>query len=136
MDNAAEFKSEALRRGCEQHGIRLRYRPPGQPHFGGIVERIIGTMMQMVHECRARRSPTPPSAAAYDSDRKAALTLRRAAALAGPGGGLLSRSVHETLGSTPAARLGREGRRGRAAGDGDQRDGVPGRLPAGDPPDA
>ena len=43
LDNAAEFKSEALRRGCEQHGIRLDYRPPGQPHYGGIVERIIGT---------------------------------------------------------------------------------------------
>ena len=38
VDNASEFKSEALRRGCEQHGIRLRYRPPGQPHFGGIIE--------------------------------------------------------------------------------------------------
>jgi hypothetical protein len=37
VDNAAEFKSEALRRGCEQHGIRLRYRPPGQPHYGGIM---------------------------------------------------------------------------------------------------
>jgi len=49
-DNAAEFKSEALRRGCAQHGIALRYRPPGQPHFGGVVERVIGTMMQMVHE--------------------------------------------------------------------------------------
>lgn len=33
-DNAAEFRSEALRRGCEQHGITQRYRPPGQPHFG------------------------------------------------------------------------------------------------------
>jgi putative transposase len=29
LDNAAEFKSEALRRGCEQHGIRLDYRPLG-----------------------------------------------------------------------------------------------------------
>ncbi|BCN76280.1 hypothetical protein RE0327_48790 (plasmid) [Prescottella equi] len=27
LDNAAEFKSEALRRGCEQHGIELDYRP-------------------------------------------------------------------------------------------------------------
>jgi putative transposase len=62
VDNAAEFKGEALRRGCDQHGIALRYRPPGQPHFGGIVERLIGTMMQMVHELPAPRSPTPPSA--------------------------------------------------------------------------
>ena len=50
LDNAAEFKSEALRRGCEQHGIELDYRPPGQPHYGGIVERIIGTAMQMIHD--------------------------------------------------------------------------------------
>ena len=50
LDNAAEFKSEALRRGCEQHGIRLDYRPLGQPHYGGIVERIIGTAMQMIHD--------------------------------------------------------------------------------------
>ena len=50
LDNAAEVKSEALRRGCEQHGIRLDYRPLGQPHYGGIVERIIGTAMQMIHD--------------------------------------------------------------------------------------
>src|SRR3546814_10531919 len=44
VDNAAEFKSEALRRGCEQHGIDLGYRPPGRPHYGGIrtEERRVG----------------------------------------------------------------------------------------------
>src|SRR3546814_19470964 len=53
LDNAAEFKSEALRRGCEQHGIRLDYRPLGQPHYGGIVERIkIGRA-----SCRERVCP-------------------------------------------------------------------------------
>jgi putative transposase len=41
LDNAAEFKSEALRRGCEQHGVQVRWRPPGQPHYGGIVERRV-----------------------------------------------------------------------------------------------
>jgi transposase InsO family protein len=50
VDNAAEFKSEALRRGCDQHGIKIEWRPPGEPHFGGIVERVIGTLMEMVHE--------------------------------------------------------------------------------------
>lgn len=29
LDNAAEFRSRALRRGCEQRGIQLSYRPPG-----------------------------------------------------------------------------------------------------------
>ncbi|MGR5679646.1 Mu transposase C-terminal domain-containing protein, partial [Escherichia coli] len=50
LDNAAEFNSEALRRGCEQHGILLDYRPLGQQHYGGIVERIIGTAIQMIHD--------------------------------------------------------------------------------------
>lgn len=46
VDNAAEFHSEALKRGCEAHGIEIIYRPRGKPHYGGIVERVIGTFMQ------------------------------------------------------------------------------------------
>lgn len=45
VDNAQEFHSEALQRGCDLHGIKIEFRPKGQPHFGGIVERVIGTMM-------------------------------------------------------------------------------------------
>jgi putative transposase len=30
LDNAAEFQSEALRRGCDQHGIKLRPCPGGR----------------------------------------------------------------------------------------------------------
>jgi len=76
LDNAAEFKSEALRRGCEQHGIKLDHRPPGEPHYGGIVERVIGTMMQMVHELPGATFSNPAQRGAYDSDKQAALTLR------------------------------------------------------------
>jgi putative transposase len=32
-DNAPEFKSEALIRGCDQHHIEITFRPLGQPHF-------------------------------------------------------------------------------------------------------
>jgi hypothetical protein len=76
VDNAAEFKSEALRRGCDQHGIRIAWRPPGQPHFGGIVERVIGTMMQMVHELPGTTFSNPQQRKGYDSDRTAVLTVR------------------------------------------------------------
>ena len=76
LDNAAEFKSEALRRGCEQHGIKLGYRPPGQPHYGGIIERVIGTMMQAVHELPGTTFSNPRQRGSYDSDARAALTVR------------------------------------------------------------
>lgn len=63
LDNAVEFKSEALRRGCEQHGIELDYRPLEQPHYGGIVEWIIGTAMQMIHDEAAGTNLLQPGAA-------------------------------------------------------------------------
>ncbi|MGW4719475.1 Mu transposase C-terminal domain-containing protein [Nocardia sp. NPDC004260] len=75
VDNAAEFKSEALRRGCEQHGIDVDYRPPGQPHFGGVVERLIGTMMTMLHELPGTTFSNIGERGDYDSDANAVLTL-------------------------------------------------------------
>ncbi|MFC0429910.1 Mu transposase C-terminal domain-containing protein [Kutzneria buriramensis] len=103
VDNAAEFHSEALRRGCDQHGITLAYRPPGQPHFGGIVERLIGTMMQMVHdELPGTTFSTTADRGRYDSDGQAVLTvaeLERWLALAVA---CYHGTVHETLGRTPA----------------------------------
>ena len=104
LDNAAEFKSEALRRGCEQHGIALGYRPPGRPHYGGIVERVIGTMMEMVHELPGSTFSNPAQRGAYDSDRQAALTLHElqrwlVLAVASYHG-----QVHGTTRQTPAAR--------------------------------
>ncbi|MCE3238819.1 MAG: transposase [Gammaproteobacteria bacterium] len=75
LDNAAEFKSEALRRGCEQHGISLNYRPPGKTHYGGIVERVIGTLMQKVHALPGTTFSNPSQKREYDSEGKATLTL-------------------------------------------------------------
>lgn len=103
LDNAAEFKSEALRRGCEQHGIQLSYRPPGLPHFGGIVERIIGTAMQMIHELPGTTFSNPNQRGKYDSDGMAALTLRELERWLTLAIGAYHGSVHGTLLQPPAA---------------------------------
>ncbi|MET4097442.1 DDE-type integrase/transposase/recombinase [Arthrobacter sp. UYCu712] len=104
LDNAAEFKSEALRRGCEQHGIRLSYRPLGRPHYGGVVERIIGTVMQRVHELPGTTFSNPGQRGGYDADKMSALTLIElecwlTLAVAGYHG-----SIHGSLNQTPAGR--------------------------------
>lgn len=103
LDNAAEFKSEALRRGCEEHGITLRHRPPGRPHYGGIVERVIGTLMEMVHELPGTTFSNPAQRGSYDSEAKAILTVAElekwlALAVASYHG-----KVHGTTGQTPQA---------------------------------
>lgn len=45
LDNAPEFHSVALQRGCTEFAVELIYRPQGRPHFGGHIERFIGTLM-------------------------------------------------------------------------------------------
>jgi putative transposase len=105
LDNAAEFKSEALRRGCEQHGIRLDYRPPGQPHYGGIVERIIGTAMQMIHDdLPGTTFSNPGQRGEYASEKMASLTLRELERWLTLAVGTYHGSVHNGLLQPPAAR--------------------------------
>lgn len=48
LDNGREFHGKALLRGCAIYGIGLQYRPPADPHVGGVIERVIGTLMGKV----------------------------------------------------------------------------------------
>jgi putative transposase len=102
VDNASEFKSEALRRGCDQHGIKLRYRPPGLPHFGGIIERLIDTMMELVHELPGTTFSSTAERGTYDRDGKAVLTVRELQRRLALAVACYHGQVHETLGRTPA----------------------------------
>jgi putative transposase len=39
VDNGADFRSRAFKRGCQDAGIAIEWRPPGEPRFGGHIER-------------------------------------------------------------------------------------------------
>lgn len=104
LDNAAEFKSEALRRGCEEHGIDLQYRPPGRPHYGGIVERIIGTAMLRVHELPGTTFSNPRARGSYDSQAAAVMTLAELERWLVVATGAYHASPHASLGQSPAAK--------------------------------
>lgn len=75
VDNGSDFYSLALSRGCAQHGIRIEYRPPGKVHYGGIIERIIGTMMKLIHTLPGTTFSNIQERGKYPSDAKACLTL-------------------------------------------------------------
>jgi len=105
VDNGADFHSEALCRGCEAHGIRIVYRPVGAPHYGGIVERVIGTLMTMVHRLPGTTFSGIVEKGSYESETKAALTLAElekwlALAIAGT----YHRALHSGIGEPPIAR--------------------------------
>jgi putative transposase len=104
LDNAPEFKSHALERGCEQHGITLQYRPVGQPQYGGTVERVIGTIMRMVHELPGTTFSNTAERGQYPSQKRAALTMRELERWLVLAIGRYHGSIHRSLGTTPAAR--------------------------------
>ena len=76
LDNAKEFHAHALRRECEQYGIQIVYRPPCRPHFGGHIERLIGTLMGEVHLLPGTTFSSVAARGDYNSARQAMMTLQ------------------------------------------------------------
>ena len=104
LDNAKEFHSEALVRGCQEYGIAIDYRLPGQPHLGGHIERLIGTMMGAVHLLPGTTFSNVTEKESYDSEGRAVLTLRELERwLALQIAGVYHFSVHSALDKTPLA---------------------------------
>ncbi len=75
LDNGADFRSIALSRGCERYGINLEYRPPGRPHFGGHIERYLGTLMRRIHGLPGTTFSNPTKKGKYRSEAKAIMTM-------------------------------------------------------------
>lgn len=76
VDNGKDFRSLALIRGCEQHGITLEWRPVRRPHYGAHIERLMGTFMQMVHTLPGTTFSNAKQRGDYPSEKRACLTLR------------------------------------------------------------
>lgn len=75
VDNGKDFRGEALQRGCEQHGIALTWRPVATPHYGGHIERLMGTLMTLVKGLPGATSSNSKERGDYKSEDKAAMTL-------------------------------------------------------------
>lgn len=104
VDNGREFHSRAFERGCQQHGIRVEYRPPATPRFGGHIERLMGTLMGRVHALPGSTSSSVAARGAYDAEAHAVLTFREferilVLEVLGP----YHNEVHSALACSPAA---------------------------------
>jgi putative transposase len=102
LDNAQEFRSEALRRGCEQHGIEISYRPVRTPHYGGHIERLIGTMMGKVHLLPGTTYSNIPERGDLDPEKTAAMTVDEVDRWLGEAiTGVYHQVVHRSLSAPP-----------------------------------
>ena len=104
LDNAPEFHSRALVRGAQEYGVRIDYRPPASPHFGGHIERLIGTTMGAVHVLPGTTFSNIAEKGDYPSEKTAALTLVELERwLALQIAGVYHQSVHSTISKPPAS---------------------------------
>ena len=57
------------------YGIALEYRPVAQPHTGGHIERLLGTLLRALHELPGATFSNPVHRGRYDSEACAVMTL-------------------------------------------------------------
>ncbi|WP_323809666.1 Mu transposase C-terminal domain-containing protein [Sphingobium baderi] len=104
LDNAKEFRSEALKRGCQEYGIDIDYRPVRTPHYGGHIERLIGTMMGKVHLLPGTTFSDIRVKGDLNPEKTAVMTIDEVERwLAHAIAGVYHRSLHRGIGMPPLA---------------------------------
>jgi len=101
LDNAREFHSHAFTRGCQQHGIGIVYRPRRTPHYGGHIERLIGTMLGEVHLLPGTTFSNIQEKGDYDAEGHACMTLREFERWFTLQIGIYHGTIHSELGVPP-----------------------------------
>ncbi len=104
VDNGRDFRSQAFQSACAEWGINLVYRPPGSPHFGGHIERLIGTMMGAVHLLPGTTQSSVAAKGGYDAEANAAMTLREFDRWFALEICRYNNSIHSSLTCTPVAK--------------------------------
>lgn len=74
-DRAREFRCNAFLRGCRNNHIKVKLRPLGKKHWGGIIERAIGTLMGKMHLLVGTTFNNPKLRDRYDSEARATMDL-------------------------------------------------------------
>ncbi|WP_312991427.1 helix-turn-helix domain-containing protein [Chryseobacterium flavum] len=75
VDNAKEFRGIMLKKACENYGINLEFRPVATPHYGGHIERFLGSFSKAVHDLPGTTFSNVKERSTYKSEKHASFTL-------------------------------------------------------------
>lgn len=75
MDNAREFRGNMIKDACLEYGIDPRFRPVKTPHYGGHIERLMGTASEALKTLEGTTFSNPDERGDYDSEIRAVMTL-------------------------------------------------------------
>lgn len=101
-DRASEFRSKAIVRALANQGVDMFWRPAGRTHWGGHIERLIGTLMGNCRMLPGATHSCPKARGDYDSCKGARLTIDDLEMyFAQQIVGVYNRSVHSALRCSP-----------------------------------
>ncbi|MDW6002335.1 Mu transposase C-terminal domain-containing protein [Vibrio mangrovi] len=75
-DNAKEFRGKMLQKACDLYNINLEWRPVARPHFGGHIERLLGTFAKKIHALPGTTFSNIQERGEYDSCKESIFTLK------------------------------------------------------------
>lgn len=73
-DNGKEFRSKTIAKACDEYGIRIEWRPVKTPHYGGHIERLMGTVATEIHALPGTTFSNPKQRGEYASAKQASMT--------------------------------------------------------------
>lgn len=76
VDNAKEFRGKMLENACLEYGINIEFRPIGETHFGGHIERLLGTFSKEIHDLPGTTFSNTQERKRYNSEKNASFSLR------------------------------------------------------------
>lgn len=74
-DNGKDFRSKHLERFSEQYEVAMEFRPVRTPHYGGLIERVIGTINRFVHPLDGTTKSSVAARGDYDAEKHATFTI-------------------------------------------------------------
>lgn len=102
VDNARELSGTEVQRVCEEYGISLERRPPGQPQYGPHIERLFGTINKEIHNIPGTTFSNIKDRGTYKSEKNASLTIQELEIwLTEYIVNIYHKTRHKTLGTTP-----------------------------------
>lgn len=75
VDNGADFRASTLTQSCLNYDINLEFRPVGKSHFGGHIERLLGTFAKKIHTLAGSTFSNIKERDTYDSDKNSSMTF-------------------------------------------------------------
>ncbi len=74
-DNGKDFRSKHLERFGAQYEITMEFRPVRVPHYGGLIERVLGTINRYTHVLPGTTKSSVAERGDYDAEKDATFTI-------------------------------------------------------------